>query len=119
MPSDSFDIVISGCCLLHIANFEEAIKESARVSSRYVLFHRTPVLHMAPTTFFRKLAYGIQTIEIHFNEEELLSLFRKHGLSVIAISTLDISWKAGDAYATKEYICEKSVPAGARDADGR
>jgi len=44
--SDSFDIVVSGCCLLHISEYEKAIAEAARVSREFVVFHRTPVLHM-------------------------------------------------------------------------
>lgn len=110
MDSDSFDIVVSGCCLLHIADYEAAIRESARIARRYVIFHRTPVLHTTPTTFFRKLAYGVETIEIHFNEEELVALFAVHGLRIIAAATLDMEWRAGDVYATKEYVCEKCAP---------
>jgi ubiquinone/menaquinone biosynthesis C-methylase UbiE len=121
--SESVDIVVSGCCLLHIANYEDAISEAARVARRYVIFHRTPVIHTSATTHFRKLAYDVQTVEIHFNEQELVSLFAKHGLSVIGVSTLDLRWKAGDAYAMKEYVCEKNrraiSDAPTMGADGR
>lgn len=107
MDSGSFDIVVSGCCLLHIADYQTAIRETARVARRYVVLHRTPILHSAPTTFFRKHAYGVETIEIHFNEEELIGLLAIHGLRIIAVATLDLEWRAGDVYATKEYVCEK------------
>jgi SAM-dependent methyltransferase len=107
MPSDSVDIVLSGCCLLHIPEYEQAIRESARVARRYVVFHRTPVLHNAPTTYFRKRAYDVETIEIHFNEEELVGLFARCGLRVIGLATLNVSWKSGAMYATKGYVCEK------------
>jgi ubiquinone/menaquinone biosynthesis C-methylase UbiE len=112
---DSVDIVLSGCCLLHIPEYEQAIKESARVARHYVVFHRTPVLHNVPTAHYRKRAYGVETIEIHFNEEELVSLFAKHGLRVTGVVTLDVAWVRGAMYATKEYVCEK-VAAG---SDGR
>ena len=111
-PSNSIDIVLSGCCLLHIPDYESAIRESARVARRYVVFHRTPVFHDRATTHYRKKAYGIETVEIHFNEEELVSLFAKHGLRVIAVSTLDVAWVSGGMYATKEYVCEKAVSCG-------
>lgn len=104
----SYDIVVSGCCILHIPDYAEAIAEAARVARHQVVFHRTPVLHLSPTKFFGKLAYGIETVEIHFNEEELVSLFADHGLRVTAISAINASWRDGDAFATKTYLCEKN-----------
>lgn len=103
----TFDIVVSGCCILHIPDYAAAITEAARVARHQVVFHRTPVLHLAPTKYFSKLAYGIETVEIHFNEEELVSLFARHGLRVLAIATINASWRDGDAFATKTYLCEK------------
>jgi SAM-dependent methyltransferase len=107
MRGDAFDIVLSGCCLLHIPEYDQAICESARIARRYVVFHRTPILQDVPTRYFTKRAYGVDTIEIHFNEEEFVSLLAKHGLAVVAVSTLDVSWKSGAMYATKDYVCEK------------
>jgi SAM-dependent methyltransferase len=63
---ESFDIVVSGCCLLHIPDYAKAIAETARVARRHALFHRTPVLHVQPTRYFTKRAYGVRTVEIHF-----------------------------------------------------
>lgn len=103
----SFDVVISGCCLLHIPAFEAAISEASRVARSYVVFHCTPVLHLQPTTFFTKLAYDVPTIEIHFNEQQLVDLFFKHGLRIIGVATLFTAWKGLDAQATKSYLCEK------------
>lgn len=104
----SFDIVVSGCCLLHIADYPSAIREAARVARNHIIFHRTPVLHQRPTTYFTKQAYGIKTIEIHFNEEELVRLFAENGMRVRGIVTLNADWREGDAYATKSYLCEKT-----------
>lgn len=103
----SFDVVVSGCCLLHIPDYDAAISEASRVARDHVVFHRTPVLHQGPTTYFTKLAYGVKTVEIHFNEQELVSLFAKHALYVVGIYTLDAAWRRGDAYATKSYLCRK------------
>src|SRR5262249_27761543 len=71
----SWDVVVSGGCILHISDYPAAIREAARVARSWVLFHRTPVLHVTPTRHYRKLAYGVPCIEIHFNETELLERF--------------------------------------------
>lgn len=105
---ETFDVVVSGCCILHIPDYEDAVREAARVSRRYVIFYRTPVLHTRPTTYYTKLAYGTKTIEIHFNEQDLVALFAEHGLRIVGIVSLDVGWQRGDAYATKCYLCEKS-----------
>ena len=106
----TYDIVVSGCCLLHIADYNAAIAETARVARRHVVFHRTPVVHTLPTQFFTKLAYGVKTVEIHFAEHELVALFASHGLRVVAVETLNTDWRQGDAFAMKTYLCEKKAP---------
>ena len=105
----SFDIVVSGCCILHIPDYVAAIREAARVARSHVLFHRTPVLHVSPTTHYRKLAYGVECVEIHFNETELLRLFRGAGLHVVDVAAVSAGGHApaGDVHVVKSYLCEK------------
>lgn len=105
----AFDIVVSGCCILHIADYDKAIAEAARVSRKYVVFHRTPVLHAGGPVYYTKLAYGVETLEIHFNEQSLVDAFARHGLKPVAINTHALSWDAarGDALAMKTYLCVK------------
>lgn len=98
-PDSSFDIVISGCCLLHIVDYERAIAEAARVAKKYVVFHRTPILTNTPTTFFTKEAYGVKMLEIHFNEQELFRLFEKSNLRLV--STQKVTESVND------YLCKK------------
>jgi len=107
---ESFDIAVSGGCILHIPEYERAIGEAARVSRRWVAFHRTPVLHMHGPVTYTKKAYGVDTIEIHFNEQALLRMFSAHGLRVVDINTHSIGWEAAsaDALAMKTYLCEKN-----------
>ena len=105
----TFDIVVSGCCLLHIPDYAQAIAETARVTRRIAIFHRTPVFHTLTTQMFTKKAYGVPTLEIHFNERELISHFVANGLRVIGIVTLSADWHMGDASAVKTYVCEKAV----------
>lgn len=107
--SGSYDVVISGACLLHIYEFEKAIAETARVSNRYAVFHRTPVLHLTDTSAYTKKAYGVPCFEIHFNEQELVRLFGKYGLDIIDVNSHAISWDNSkqDALVMKTYMCEK------------
>lgn len=105
-PDKSFDIVVSGCCLLHIPEYQTAIAETARVARSSVIFHRTPVLENGPTEFFRKEAYGVETFEIHFSEQELLKLFLQNGL--IVERRIDLTREAlpsGVVTAVRTYVC--------------
>lgn len=103
----AFDVAISGCCLLHIPEYEAAVAETARVSSRYAIFHRTPVVVGQPNKTFRKLAYGVETVEIHFNEPGFLALLTRSGLELIDTHTLDENVVNGVGSATRTYICKK------------
>jgi ubiquinone/menaquinone biosynthesis C-methylase UbiE len=108
-PDSSFDIVVSGCCLLHILDYPKAIQETARTTKKYAVFHRTPVLHKKETSYYIKTAYGIKMFEIHFNERELLRLMGEHNLMVSDIITYNASIEAGtgDIYSYKTYLCKK------------
>ena len=111
---NAYDIVVSGCCLLHIPEYERAIAEAARVAREYAIFHRTPVVTGLPHQYFRKQAYGIETVEIHFNEEQLLSLFDQYGLVIVNTFTLsresdpDVpgAWRLN-----RTYLCRKTADA--------
>ena len=115
-PDSSFDIVLSGCCLLHIPEYQKAVFETARVARRYVVFHRTPVVFGMSEQWFRKKAYGIDTVEIHFNEQEFLQLLNRNNLTLLKSYTLHEvilrgSIKRGTAVRT--YVCEKKFNANA------
>lgn len=109
-PDGSFDIVVSGCCLLHIPEYAKGIEETARVARHYAIFHRTPVVWGQPEQWYRKQAYGVETVEIHFNEPDFLALLDKSGLELIATHTLseeraDASCTQG--HANRTYVCRK------------
>jgi ubiquinone/menaquinone biosynthesis C-methylase UbiE len=108
--ADSFDIVVSGCCLLHIPEYEKAIAEAARVSREFVVFHRTPVLHMMGPVFFTKNAYGVEMLEIHFNEQQLVRMFAAHNLHLVDVNS-HVSLpenRQGDVLFYKTYLCRKA-----------
>jgi SAM-dependent methyltransferase len=103
-----FDIVVSGCCLLHIPEYEKAIAETARVARSAAVFHRTPLLLDAPTTYFIKKAYGVETVEIHFNEAEFMTLLERYGLRLVGTIELSRSRENGVTGVQKTIICAKA-----------
>jgi len=109
-----FDIVVSGGCILHIPDYERAIAEAARVARRWVIFHRTPVLSTSGPITYTKKAYGVDTIEIHFNEQALVRLFSRHAMRVVDVNTHSVGWEAAisDVLAMKTYLCEKVTVSG-------
>ena len=108
-PDKHFDIVVLGGCLLHIKEFDLAIAEAARIAKNYVISHRTPIWHKKETSFHIKVAYGVEMFEIHFNERELLKLFRKNSLKIIDIITYNFGFQEGlmDVFTYKTYLCIK------------
>lgn len=107
--TDSFDIIMSGSCLLHIARYQAAIKESARVAKKFVIFHKTPVVHTIPTVYTVKRAYNVEMLEIQFNENELLKLFDKNGLTIVSIQSYASMTLSGltEPIFYKDYLCIK------------
>lgn len=104
---NAYDVVISGCCLLHIPEYQAAVAETARVASRYAIFHRTPVVLGQPNKYYCKQAYGVETVEIHFNEPQFLQLLANNGLELLATYTLDETVSHGAGSATRTYVCRK------------
>jgi SAM-dependent methyltransferase len=105
----AYDIVVSGCCLLHIPDYPSAVTETARVARHYAIFHRTPIVWGEPERWYRKEAYGVPTVEIHFNEPEFLGLLSRNGLQVVATHTLheERSPDGLRGSAVRTYVCRK------------
>lgn len=109
-PDHSFDIVVSGCCLLHIPEYAKAVEETARVAHRYAIFHRTPVVWGQPEQWYRKQAYGVETVEVHFNEPEFLALLERNGLELLVTYTLheeSLDTGRSRGHAIRTYVCRK------------
>lgn len=85
----AFDLVISGGVLLHCPNYAEHIEETARVTKRSIVLARTPVSKLGATRFFTKKAYGVETVELVFNEAEIVNLVKAHGFSLTHYLVLD------------------------------
>ena len=103
----AFDVVISGCCLLHIPEYKAAVAETARVARKYAIFHRTPVVWGEPDKYYRKLAYGVETVEIHFNEPQFLDLLHLNGLHLIEKWTLSEDGSDDHGSAVRTYLCRR------------
>lgn len=102
----AFDVVISGCCIIHIPEYAEAIIEAARVARGYVVFARTPVLSFRETTYLAKQAYGVECLEIHFNSDELLGLFAASGLEVVTAE--DVFFDPEGGFGHRTFLCKKA-----------
>jgi SAM-dependent methyltransferase len=76
----AFDIVFNGVSLMHIIDYQAAIREAARVAAGYCIFHTVPVFRDHRTTFLRKYAYGAPVVEVVFGKQELMELCRDAGL---------------------------------------
>lgn len=81
--SRSFPIVISSGVLLHVPNYHEHILETTRVADKFIVAHRTPICRIAETSYQKKFAYGVETVELVFNERELLAIFEAHGFALV------------------------------------
>jgi SAM-dependent methyltransferase len=109
-PDNCFDVAVSGSCLLHIPDYAKGIEETVRVARHYAIFHRTPVFWGQDEQWYRKLAYGIETVEIHFNEAKFLALLQRNGLELIATYTLNEEYMnatGSQGRAWRTYVCKK------------
>jgi SAM-dependent methyltransferase len=79
-PDNAFDIVFNGVSLMHIIDYPAAIREAARVATRYCIFHSVPGFDDHGTTYLRKYAYGAPVVEIVFGKQDLMSVCRDAGL---------------------------------------
>jgi SAM-dependent methyltransferase len=78
-----FPWVISSCVLLHTPNFLDHIRETCRVAGQFVIAHRTPVCRTRPTQYFKKYAYGVETVELLFNEQAFVEAFQSFGFTLV------------------------------------
>ena len=101
-----FPIVMSGSVLLHIRGWKVALRETLRLSSEYVILHRTPVLD-AKTQTVAKKAYGQRMVEWAFQETDLIEECVANGFSLM--HTIDLHSRqelSRDAHApnTRSYL---------------
>jgi SAM-dependent methyltransferase len=108
----AFDIVFNGVSLLHIVDYQAAIREAARVAARHCIFHTVPVFADHHTTFLKKYAYGAPVIEVVFDKQELMALCREAGLHFEREwpgVAYDVHEVTGHHSATETYLFSKSA----------
>jgi ubiquinone/menaquinone biosynthesis C-methylase UbiE len=103
----AFDIVFNGVSLMHIIDYQAAIREATRVALRYCVFHSVPVFDDHRTTFLRKYAYGAPVVEVVFGKQELMAFCRNAGLRLKREWTsipYDVSAVTGHHSRTETYL---------------
>jgi SAM-dependent methyltransferase len=106
----AFDIVFNGVSLMHIVDYQAAIREAARVAAHYCVFHTVPVFRDYRTTFLGKYAYGAPVVEIIFDKQELMSLCHQAGLRLErewACIPYDVFEVTGHHSTTETYLFSK------------
>jgi SAM-dependent methyltransferase len=109
-PDARFDVAFNGVSLMHIVDYADAIREAARVASRYCILHTVPVFDDHATTYLRKYAYGAPVVEIVFGRVELMSLCGRSGLRLERTwpcIPYDISGVTGHRSTTETYLFSK------------
>lgn len=105
-PDKSYEIVLHGAVLMHCLEYPQAIREAVRVASKFVIFHRNPILLHQPTKYWLKEAYSVPCVEIHFNEDELLQMFKAHGLTLV--HSENIFMDAATGFGHRSYLLAKA-----------
>ena len=103
----AFDIVFNGVSLMHIIDYQAAIREAARVASRYCIFHSVPVFDDYRTIYLSKYAYGAPVVEVVFGKPELLALCEAAGLRLECewpCIPYDVSGVTGHRSGTVSYL---------------
>ena len=106
-PDRAFDIVFNGVSLMHIVEYQVAIREAARVASQYCILHTVPVFEDYRTTFLTKYAYGAPVVEVVFSKRELMSLCQGAGLRLMRewrSIPYDLHAVTGHHSATETYL---------------
>jgi SAM-dependent methyltransferase len=106
-PDNAFDIVFNGVSLMHIIDYQVAIREAARVAGRYCILHTVPVFDDFHTTYLRKYAYGAPVVEVVFGKKELMAVCEHAGLRLERewpCVPYDLSEATGHSSTTETYL---------------
>ena len=104
----SFDIVVSGCFMLHtsITEWPASLAEAARIARKWVVLHRTPIA-AGETEYWRKAAYDVPCIEIHVSRSDLLAMCAAAGLAREFVHRIS---GTADGAANETWLMKKVGP---------
>lgn len=106
--SASFDAVFNGAALMHIVEYREVVRESARVAADICVFHTVTVYEGQRSLILTKKAYGASVAEVVFSKSELRGIFADCGLLLIADMEsipYDLSKEIGERTESRTYVC--------------
>ena len=107
----AFDVAWSGTVLMHLPDYDGAIRETCRVARRFCVFHSVPVRLDGPTLFLTKTAYGATVAEVIVNRTDLERCLHASGLAIRHILE-SLPYQPGAVVAdvdTLTYVCERSA----------
>ena len=79
----SVDLVMSGAAIVHIREWDAALKELTRVTRKWLLLHRTLVCKLTPTSVSVERHYEKDVYRVRISEAELLALIGTLGMDLI------------------------------------
>ena len=79
----AFDIVFNGVSLMHIIDYQAAIREAARVARVIAFSTACRCSTITEPRILSKYAYGAPVVEVVFGKQELMSLCRDAGLRLM------------------------------------
>lgn len=91
--SSGFDLVIDGCVLIHVAEWQDVLREQIRCSRKLVALHRTPycIGEAQRRRVFLTEAYGVECLRFHYSMTELYTFMREHGMRRVKTYVIDRS----------------------------
>ena len=78
----SVDLVMSGAAIVHIREWDTALKELTRVTRKWLLLHRTLVYTSTPTSVSVERHYEKDVYRVRISEAEFLALTDKLGMTL-------------------------------------
>jgi SAM-dependent methyltransferase len=78
----SVDLVMSGAAIVHIREWDAALKELTRVTRKWLLLHRTLVYTSTPTSVSVERHYEKDVYRVRISEAEFLALTDKLGMTL-------------------------------------
>ena len=101
-----YTVVLSSAVLLHVHDVLAHISEMCRVAKKFVILNRTDIVRNTNDRYFEKTAYGVDMVEIWYNEECLIDIFRSVGFK--RVYTIEIESDPQKDHYLCTYVFERT-----------